>query len=242
MGIDGAQTYAEIIQFGKTYSVSALEKAITTLESIIPFSYTTERLFTIERALVKIYQKKPDFVIDIFRNRLKNIPGLYLMEDHFLREIVKIDNQPLIKMIQSEINLDNPKIMGTGEGILRKCFLTPKECIFSCENNYYDKRKQELIIQVLKEILSNGQTTYDDSSNEDVIKLTKRIVSGYGLDYEKYTKNINNDKKGRHQETIKALSILEKIQEVMENPTLDIEQLNRNLKYMPNIVKVFGEE
>jgi hypothetical protein len=239
MGFVGANAYANAIQFGKTFSVSALEKTIIILESNAPFSYTTER------AIVKLYQQQPDFVIEVFRNRIKNIQGLYILSDLFLREIVKLDNQHLIKMIESEIILGNPKIIEIGEDLLRKCFFTSKECIFWCENNYEDPRKQELIIRVLKEILSSGLTVRDNSSNEDAIKLTRKIANCHNIDFEKLTKHISNDKKGgsqSYQETIKALSILEKIQEVMETPVLDIEQLKRNLKYIPNIVRVLDEE
>lgn len=236
MGIAGARTYVNVIQFGKIFSVCALKKAITILDPIEPYSYT------LESAIVKLYHEDPNFVIDIFRERLHKIPGLYLIEDSFLAEIVKIDNNPLVKLIESEIDLNNPKTLEIGEDLLIKCFLTHKECISWCENNYDDQRKQELIIRVLREILSCELKNHEDSSNEDAIKLTRKIAGSHGIDYEKHTKHIQNDKKGHHQEIIKALSILEKIQEAMETPPLDIDQLKKNLEYVPNIVKVLGKE
>lgn len=240
--ITGAKEYIQIAHGRPKISISILQKAVEMLESMEPESKI------IDMGLAKIYEKDPSFVIKKLRDRLYNHNWIMLTDGYLLHKINEIGNEPVIKMIESQIDGGNPVLLQVGENLLENFFPNFEkkvDWIAWCEKWKDEPKKEEIILKSLGLILSK-LINYEPSEIRDrAISLVKYFAIRKGIDYEAETRKINlgsdtNNGKENKESTIKALYIIE----IILNPPapIDVKTLYDNLEKAPQLSKAIDAE
>lgn len=241
-GIIGAKEYIQIVHGKSKISAHILEKAVEMLESGDPEGDI------IDMGLAKIYEKDPSFVIKKLQNRLHGHKWVRLADGFLLNEINRIGNEPVIKMIESQIDDGSPVLLQIGENILENFFPNFEkkvDWIAWCEKWKDEPKKEEVILKSLGLILSKLINYEPSEIRARAISLVKYFAIRKGIDYEAETRQINhgsdtNKGKENKESSIKALYIIERIL----NPpaSIDVKILYDNLEKAPHLSKAIDAE
>lgn len=236
-GASAACRYITIKRTSSENSILILKKAIEILES------TGYNEMYIDMGLAEVYLLDPAFVVKRIKDRLHERKRVKLMNDFLEGKIKKAGNDPIIELIESEIDSHNLTLESIGESILKDLFSSHEEWISWCEKWKEDPNKETIILKSSGIVLTEFVNYKHDGLRNHVISLVKYFAKNKNLDYEKETKGINlgADKTEGYknkESAIKALYILDKIL----NPTIkiEIEDLKTNLKNAPCLCEAFG--
>jgi len=235
-GAIAASIYLRQRKYRGKFHIALTKKSLKIIESEEPDSHL------IDDALAQIYEIDNDFVIEKLRNKLQN-NGRIDINHSLVPQIKRINPQPLIKMLEEEIDNGNPIMSRMGDTILRDLFLSQKEWLEWCKKWKNDERKETVILRSLSILLTNFRNYEDSSIRDEAIILVKEFAEKEGLDYDKETKHINFGKDNHEgaknkEDTIKALFVLKRIR--FPYRQVDIEILKSNLKRYPFIDKAIN--
>lgn len=239
-GFEGAKQYILFAKFRPKVSISTLQKAIEILES------ETIETDIIDIGLAELYELNQNFVIEKLKNRLLNRSNITIADEHLLHKINEIGSEPVLRMIESQIDEGNPILLNIGESILEDFFPNfsdNSDWVAWCEYWKDDLKKETIIIMSLRLILSKLINYNASEVRNRAISLVKHFAVRKAIDYDIETKQINygNDStKGNYnkENTVKALSIIEKIRYPIS--PIESETLSHNLKNAPNLSEVIN--
>ena len=233
-GVDAAIIYIRFVRYRSKASTGVLQKAIEILESKVPDSPD------IDIGLAKIYENDPDFVVEKLKKRILSHKTIKLMDDWLLHEIKKIGIEPVISMVESQIDEGKLTHLHIKEIMLKDLFLPLEKWIAWCEKWSDDERKEHVILSSLRIILTELINYEPNEIRDRAVELVKVFAGKKGIDYEKETGEINYKSDHRtgwenKENTIKALQVLE----VIQSPKypIDVETLTNNLKKAPHLSK-----
>jgi hypothetical protein len=196
----------------------------------------------IDIPLSRIYKEEPNIVVEKLRDRLKPGARSSFLKGHLLHVVKSEGPEPVIKMIEEEIDKENKALQHFGEQYLNDLMKDYSDWIIWCAKCINDEKKEKIIINSLRTILTK-QINYKSSDvRDETIILVKQIIRNKGIDFNRITKEISlsEPKEGvKNKEiTLKALYALKFI----ENPrrSIDIEILRDNLNRYPSIRDAFG--
>ncbi len=236
-GSSAAHTYIRFNKYNDSKSIQILKIAIQVLES-----ENADEEF-IDEGLAKVYEFDPSFVVERVRNRLNETNRINLMDSYLESQVKEIGSKPLIDMIESEIDIDNPFLRNRGETILEGLFRDNQEWISWCEKWRDCQQKESIILKSLGLILTKFINTYEtDDVRERAIQLVHFFAKKNNLDYAAITKGINmgaDTTKGHEnkENTIKALVVLDEI--ITPPVKIDCAVLQQNLNNAPCLCKAF---
>lgn len=235
-GSSAARTYIRFNKHNDSESIQILKIAIQVLES----ESADEKC--IDKGLAQVYEFDPSFVVERIRKRLYKTDGINLMDHYLELRIKEIGNEPIIDMIESEIDINNPFLSEIGESVLKDLFTDNQEWISWCEKWRDCQQKESIILKSLGLILTKFINTYEtDDVRERAIQLVHFFAKKKNLDYASITKGINlgadtTEGYENKENTIKALFVLDKIINLY---IIDYEILQQNLKSAPCLCKAF---
>ncbi|GAJ03936.1 unnamed protein product, partial [marine sediment metagenome] len=150
-GQDAATTYIGLVQYRKEKSIIVLQRGVEILESKIQDSEY------IDIGLADIFETDPDFVLERLKKRIQDGQVVRLMNNDLLRHIRKADINPILRLVESQI--DEGYIPYLGEGILEDLFVPHDEPSLEkwanwCEKWVNDERKKSIILSSLGIILT----------------------------------------------------------------------------------------
>ena len=237
-GPDAASSYIRFTTAEKA-SISLLQKAVEILESEDPDSEL------IDFGLAKIYGSNPDFVVKRIKERLLKRDTIKLMDDYLRIEIQKIGIEPVLNMLESQIDEGNPTLLYFGENILGDLFPSQEDWMAWCEKWCDDERKERVILNSLGMILTKLLDYNPSETRDRAVNLVKVFSEKKGIDYEKETKGIslkNDLYEGweNKENAIKGLKVLEII--LSPEVKIDVEILTNNLKKAPHLSKAIGAQ
>jgi hypothetical protein len=234
-GFEAAKQYILFVKYRPKVSVSILQRAVEILES-----KTTESN-VIEVGLAEIYESNQDFVIERLQNRLLDHKHINIADGYLLHKINEIGSEPVLRMIESQIDKGNPVLLNIGESILEDFFPNfgeNSDWVDWCENWKDDLQKEKIILKSLGLILSKLKHYKPSEVRNRAISLVKHFAVKKAIDYDIETKQINFGKdshkgKDNKENAVKALFIIEKI--LHPAIPIDLETLSDNLKKAPNL-------
>ncbi|WP_406661554.1 hypothetical protein V7O66_03295 [Methanolobus sp. ZRKC3] len=219
-------------------AIYILKKAIEILESENADEHW------IDHGLAKIYEHDSSFVAERIRNRSHEPKRLKLM-DSYLETIIKdVGNEPIIHLIEDEIDAGNTILKYTCVGLLESLFLSHEKWILWCNKWKDDKRKESCILKSLGLILTKSINDYRvNDVRENAIQLVQYFAEKNAIDYAKLTKGINfgadtTEGYENKEKTLKSLVVLKEI--TSPRVEIDFEQLNVHLNNAPCLCKAFG--
>ncbi len=236
-GSEAAKDYIRFVHYKPKISFSILQKAVEMLESMDPDSQI------IDTGLAKIYEYDPDFFVEILRIRLQDYKRARLTDGYLLQRINEVGSEPVLRMIDSEIDNGNPILLNIGEGILENFFPhfeDNTDWVMWCEKWKDDARKEKIILKSLGLILTKLINHEPNGVRDRAIVLVRDIAIKKGIDYAAETDGLNFGKdshtgKENKENTIKALYVLERI---LSPPVpIDLKTLSENLKKAPHLSK-----
>jgi len=236
-GSSAALTYIRFNKHNDSESIQILKIAIQVLES-----ENADEEF-IDEGLAEIYEFAPSFVVERIRKRLYKTDGINLMDHCLELRIKEIGNEPIIDMIESEIDINNPFLSEIGENVLEDLFTDNQEWISWCEKWRDCQQKESIILKSLGLILTKFINIYEtDDVRERAIHLVYFFAKKNNLDYAAITKRIDmgaDTTRGHEnkENTIKALVALDKI--ITPPVQIDCAVLQQNLKSAPCLCKAF---
>ncbi|AKB48280.1 hypothetical protein MSKOL_2503 [Methanosarcina sp. Kolksee] len=227
-GASAARSYICIKRTSSENSISVLKKAIEILESKSCYE------MYVDWGLSEVYQSDPSFVVKKIKDRLHEKNRFKLMDDHLNMEIKKVGNDPIIELIESEIDVGKQISIN----ILKDVFSSEEDWISWCEKWKEDSRKESIILKSLGVVLTELVRYKHTDLRDQAISLVKWFAENKSLDYEKETKGINYGSNKNKENIMKALHILDKIL----NPVVsfDINKLKQNLKNAKCLCNTIG--
>ena len=116
-GSEAAKEYIRFVQHKPRLSVSILQKAVEILE------YGAQESYIIYMGLAKIYEYNPDFVVERLQKRLVDkqirLTGSLWGDGYLPHKINEIGSEPVLRMIESQIDNGNSVLLNMGESILK---------------------------------------------------------------------------------------------------------------------------
>lgn len=233
-GSEAAKDYIRIVHYKPKISFSILQKAVDILEAEDP------KNDMIDLGLARIYEKDPNFVVEKLRKKLYDHNWMGFADGFLIHKIREIDIEPVLEMIESEIDACNPTLLNIGESIIEHLFQRSEDWMNWCEKWKDDPKKEKIILKSLGLILTK-LINYNTSEVRDrAIAIVKDFAIRKGIDYEAETDKLDfgkdkNEGKENKENTIKALHVLE----IILNPSvpIDLETLSENLKKALHVSK-----
>ena len=237
-GYIAASTFIQAVLHQKVDSVALLKKAISIIEAENPDSET------IDEGLGLIYEHDPDYVVERLRAKLKDWYKYPIVRDRLVWNIQSKGVLPVIKMLEEEIDSENPAMTRIGERILENFFDSSREWLDWCKKWKDDEGKEKVVLKSVAEILTKLITYAPNGLRDEAISLIRDFTEKKGLDYDEKTKGVvdlgrDTHEGAEHKEaTIKALYMA---RHMIDPPKqIDIEVLQRNLKNYPYLSKAVG--
>lgn len=227
-GDSAARSYICIKRTSSDNSISVLKKAIKILES-----KSCCEMY-VDWGLGEVYQSDPSFVVKRIKDRLHEKNRFKLMDDNLKIEIKKVGNDPIVELIESEIDVGKQISIN----ILEEVFSSEEDWISWCEKWKEDSRKETIILKSLGVVLTELVSYKHNDLRDRAISLVKWFAENKNLDYENETKGINYGDNKNKENIKKALYILDKIL----NPVIkvDINKLKQNLKSAKCLCNTIG--
>jgi hypothetical protein len=237
-GSEAAKEYIRFVHYKPRISVSILQKAVKILE------HRAQESYTIYMGLAKIYEYNPDFVVERLQKRLIDkqirLTGNLWGDGYLLHKINEIGSEPVLRMIESQIDNGNSVLLNIGESILKDFFPHFEDnvdWVAWCEKWKDDPKKEEVLLKSLGIILSKLINYKSSEVRDRAVSIVKDFAVRKGIDYEVETNEQLNLGEGKEskENTIKALYVIERI---LNPPVpIDIETLSENLKRAPCLSK-----
>jgi hypothetical protein len=240
-GSSAARNYITMVNIRYDNSISIVKKAIEILESN-GCEETDESCYEIDMGLAEVYRSDPDFVIKRFKDRLHRKYIFELMDAYHMSEIKKIGSNPIVELVESEIDAGNQIPIH----IINNIF-SYEEWISWCEKWKDDKNKEFIIIKSLQFILNELYNCKSNNVRDRVIGLVKQFANKNSLNFAEITKGIDLGayrKEGyeNKESALKALVVLDQILNKIVDPPIEIDVcgLKKNLNKAPNLCAAFG--
>jgi len=236
---EAASEYVLQISEREIFSISALKIALEYLELNNPFDYYTED------GLCKLYVRDKDFVLNIIKTRLhRGLMSNVLLPDT-LWKLVKIDQDSLLDMIESEILEGNIPFIDFENSFLCHCFKSRIDWILWCKIWYNHPIMEEVVLRSINIILESERDSNNISLLHETINLVKKIALKHSLNYDKLTNSINFGKSTespRFENAIKAQYVISQILNKCDEFDIDQSQIALNIKSTPNLCRTFTKE
>ncbi len=233
-GTEAAKDYIRFVHYKPKISFSILQKAVEILDSEDP------KNDMIDMGLAKIYEKNPNFVVEKLRKKLYDHNWMGFADGFLIHKIREIGIEPVLEMIESEIDACNPTLLNIGESIIEHLFQRSEDWIAWCEKWKDDPKKEKIMLKSLGLILTKLINYEPNGVRDRAIELVKAFSTRKGIDYAAETGRLNFGKdshagKENKENTIKALHVLE----IILNPPvpIDIKTLSENLTESPHLSK-----
>jgi len=237
-GYTAASAFIQSVLYQKVNSVALLKKAINIIEAENPDSET------IDEALGMIYEHDSEYVVERLRATLRHGEKYPIARDRLVWCIQSKGVLPVIKMLEEEIDGENPVMRQIGESILEDFFDSSREWLDWCKKWKDDERKENVVLKSVAKILTKLITYEPNDLRDGAISLIKEFAEKKGLDYDEETKSVVDLGKDTHEgaehkeATIKALYMARKM--IYPLKQIDIGVLERNLKNYPYLSKAVG--
>lgn len=237
-GYTAASTFIQAVLYQKVDSVGLLKKAISIIEAENPDSDV------IDEGLGRIYEHDPDYVVERLRTTLKEMDKYPIARDKLVWSIQSKGALPVIKMLEEEIDSENPAMIQFGESILEDFLDSSREWLDWCKRWKDDEKKEKVVLKSVAKILTKLITYAPDGIRDEAISLIREFAEKKGLDYDEETKGVVDLGKNTHEgaeykeATIKALYLARQM--IYPPKQIDIEVLQRNLKNYPYLSKAIG--
>jgi len=180
----GALTYIKYYSIRDDYQPETMKKAVEILEE--PNKNKQE----IDYGLAALYKCDPDYVLIRIKEWIIN--DFNRLKSSFLPSRIRsIDPLPAIKMLEDEIDNNNPPMERIGESILEDFFKTEDEWVEWCEKNISNPDRIEVVLGSLRLILSKHMDYSNNSARDDAYDLTMRYAENCGDDFNQLTKSLN---------------------------------------------------
>ena len=236
-GVSAAKEYAHVIAGREHCSQSLLHHVIEILRSDPDCNEELPLL------LARMYRVSPEYVVDHVRNIVNAGLMYYQLPDFLKREFNTYENDPLLRLIEDEIDKCNHHFIILGHYLLEDFTVDSDQWLQWCEKWRGDEKKKSVVYQSLRDILSDQLEKKDNNLKRRAVDLVKDIAQKEGLNYENATKSISmSNKPSDYVEAMRALSIMKIIQERGHRLDINIEQLKENLVLAPNIREAYGEK
>jgi len=197
----------------------------------------------LSQVLARMYQVSPEYVVDYVRNIVNSGLMYYQLPDFLKLEFNTYENDPLLRLIEDEIDKCNRHFIILGHYLLKDFTVDSNQWLQWCEKWRSDEKKKSVVYQSLREILSDQLEKKDSNLKRRAVDLVKDIAQKEGLNYENVTKSISkSNKPPDYVEAMRALHAMKVIQENGHRPDINIEQLKENLDLAPNIREAYGEK
>jgi len=229
-GVVAAELYIRCVESREHVSISLFQKAIDILELSNPQSSA------VYSGLGRIYENEPDYVIRKLESWLTHGKFLELIDSHLIYRIQNCGIEPMLNMLEQQLDKGNPTMRYQGDFILEHLFPSLGDWILWCEKWIDDPKKEKVVLDSLRDILSKLINYEPNGIRERAISLVKSQAIKKELNYESISKTIDissdsHEGKEHKENTLKALSVLEDI--ISPTIAIDIDILSANLKMAP---------